>query len=103
MSGIKTSKETYRTSNMQITFKLLKVKNAYEKVLEEVPCNLQKCQIKSTKKKLQVLKFVTKSLSVENPDHAETSQLTRNAIMATGCNKKQSPKPEEISEQIRVP
>ena len=57
MSGIKTSKETYRTSNMQITFKLLKVKNAYEKVLEEVPCNLQKCQIKSTKKEISSTKI----------------------------------------------
>ena len=50
MWGIETSKETYRTSNMQITFKILTVKDAYEKVLEELPRNLQKCQIKSTKK-----------------------------------------------------
>ena len=45
---------------MQITFKILKVKDAYEKFLEELPRNLQKCQIKSTKKETSSTKIRSK-------------------------------------------
>ena len=34
---------------MQIRYKLLKVKDIYEKVLREVACDLQKCWIKVLK------------------------------------------------------
>ena len=34
---------------MQIRYKLSKVKDVYEKVLKEVTCDLQKCQIKVLK------------------------------------------------------
>ena len=45
---------------MQITFKILTVKDAYEKVLQELPRNLQKCQIKSTKKETSSTKIRSK-------------------------------------------
>ena len=48
--------------------------------------------IKSIKKVLQELKSAQKSPPAENPDHAETSQSTRNADKLnklTGCNKTQ--------------
>ena len=40
MSEIKTLKENYRRQYMQIRYKLLKVKDVYEKVLKEVTCDL---------------------------------------------------------------
>ena len=43
MSEIKTLKENYRTQYMQIRYKILKVKVAYEEVLKENTCDLQKC------------------------------------------------------------
>ena len=43
MSEIKTLKENYRKQYKKIKHKLLKVKDAYEKVLKEVTCDLQKC------------------------------------------------------------
>ena len=59
--------------------------------------------VKSIKKVLQELKSARKSPPAENPHHAETSQSTRNADKLTGCKKKAGPKPEEPSEQTRVP
>ena len=64
MSEIKTLKENFRTYFIQISYKILKVKDVYEKVLKEVTCNLQKVlnkSIKSIKKELQVLESVRKS------------------------------------------
>ena len=49
---------------MQISYKILKVKDVYEKVLKELICNLQKVlneSIKSIKKILEVLESVRKS------------------------------------------
>ena len=43
MSEIKTLKENYRTYYMHIRYKILKLKDVYEKVLKEVTCDLQKC------------------------------------------------------------
>ena len=43
MSDIKTLKENYRRSYMQIRYKILKVKDVYEKVLKEVTCDKQQC------------------------------------------------------------
>ena len=38
MSEIKTLKENFRTSFIQISYKILKVRDVYEKVLKEVTC-----------------------------------------------------------------
>ena len=43
MSETKTLKENYRTWYMQIRYYILKVKDVYEEVLQEVTCDLQKC------------------------------------------------------------
>ena len=43
MSVIKILKENYRRQYMQIRYKLLQVKDIYEKALKEVSCDLQKC------------------------------------------------------------
>ena len=75
---------------MQISYKILKVKDVYEKVLKEITCELRKVlnkSIKSIKKVLQVLESVRKFPPAENPHHAETSQSTRSANKLTGCNK----------------
>ena len=69
---------------------MLKVKDAYEKVLKEVTCNLRKVlneSVKSIKKVLKVLESVRKSPPAENPHHAETNHSTRNANKLTGCDK----------------
>ena len=65
---------------MQITYTIWEVKDAYEKVLKEVSCNLQKVlnkSVKNIRKVLQVLESVWKSPLAENLEHAETSQLAR--------------------------
>ena len=93
MSEIKLLKENFRTKFMQIIYKILRVKDVYEKVLKEVTCKLQKAlnkSVKSIKKVLQVLQSVRKSSPVENAHHAETSQSTCNANKLTGCNKTQA-------------
>ena len=75
---------------MEITYKILKVKDICKKVLKEVTCNLRKVLnkgVKSIKKVLQVLESVRKSSPAENPHHVETTQSTRNANILTGCNK----------------
>ena len=75
---------------MQITNKIWKLKDFYEKVLEEVTCNLRKVlnkSVKRIKKVLQVLESIRKSPPAENPHHTETSQWTRNGNKQTGCNK----------------
>ena len=59
--------------------------------------------IESIKKVLQELKSARKSPPVENQHHAETSQSTRNADKITGCKQNAGSKPEETSEQTRVP
>ena len=67
---------------MQITYKIWKVKEAYEEFLKEVSYNLGKVlnkSVKSIKKVLQELKIARKSPAAEYPHHAETSQSTRNA------------------------
>ena len=64
---------------MQITYKIWKVKEVYEKVLKEVTCDLRKVlneSVKSIKKVLQVLEIVRKSSPVKNLHHAENSQST---------------------------
>ena len=69
---------------------MLKVKDVYEKVLEEVTCKLRKVlneSAKSIKKVLKLLEFVRKSSPAENPHHAETNHPTLNANKMTGCNK----------------
>ena len=74
---------------MEITYKIWKVKEVYEKVLKEVTCNLQKVlnkTVKSIKKVTKVLKSVRKSSRVENPV-PETSQPSHNANNPAGCNK----------------
>ena len=74
---------------MEITYKIWKVKEVYEKVLKEVTCNLQKVlnkTVKSIKKVTKVLKSVRKSSRVENPV-PETSQPSHNANKPAGCNK----------------
>ena len=43
MSEIKILKENYGRQYMQIRYKLLKVKDVYEKALKEVSFDLQKC------------------------------------------------------------
>ena len=43
MSDIKTLEKNYRTSYMQIRYKILKVKDVCEKVLKEVTCDKQQC------------------------------------------------------------
>ena len=40
---MKTLKEYYRMQYMQIRYKILEVKDIYEKVLKEVTCDLPKC------------------------------------------------------------
>ena len=75
---------------MEITYKIWKVKDVYEKVLKEVTCNLQKVlnkTVKNIKKVIKVLKSVRKSSRVENPHYAETSQPSCNANKPAGCNK----------------
>ena len=42
-SEMKTLKEYYRMQYMQIRYKILEVKDIYEKVLKEVTCDLPKC------------------------------------------------------------
>ena len=61
---------------MQISHKI------YEKVLQEVACNLRKVlnkSVKRVKKVIQVLESVRKSPPAKNRHHAETSKSTRNA------------------------
>ena len=75
---------------MQITYKIWKVKEVYEKVLKEVTCDLRKVlneSVKSIEKVLQVLEIVRKSSPVKNLHHAENSQSTCIANKLTGCNK----------------
>ena len=71
-------------------YKILKVKNVYEKVLKEVACNLQKVlneSVKSIKKVLKVLESVQKSPPAENQHHAKTSHSICNANKLTGSIK----------------
>ena len=74
---------------MQIRYKILKVKDVFEKVLKEVTCDLRTWvlnkSVKSNKKVLQELKSVWKSPPAENPHQAESSQSTRNASKLIGC------------------
>ena len=66
---------------MQITYKIWKVKDAYEKVLKEVTNNLWEVlnnSVKSIKNVRQELESVRKSSAAENPHHAETRQSTQN-------------------------
>ena len=75
---------------MQISDKMLKLKDVYEKVLKEVNCNLRKVlneSVKSIKKILKVLESVRKSPPAENLHHAETNHPTLNPNKLTGCNK----------------
>ena len=55
MSEIKTLKKNFRTYFVQITNKIWKLKDFYEKVLEEVTCNLRKVLNKSVKRIKKVL------------------------------------------------
>ena len=69
---------------------MLKVKDVYKTVLEEVICNLRKVlneSVKSIKKVLKVLESARKSPPAEDPHHAETNHPTFNANKLTGCNK----------------
>ena len=93
MSEIKILKEIFRTKFMQITHKIWKLKDIYEKVLKEVARNLRKVlnkSFKSIKKVLQALEFVRKSPPAENTHHAETSQWTRYVNKLTAYNKMQA-------------
>ena len=69
---------------MQITHKIRKVKDVYEKVLKEITCNLREVlnkSVKSIKKVLKELESVRKSPPASN--HAETNQSTHNGLVAT--------------------
>ena len=75
---------------MQTSYKILKIKDIYEKDLKEVTCKLPKLfhnSIKSIKKVLQVLESVWKFPLTKNLHHAEIGQSTCNANKLTGCNK----------------
>ena len=75
---------------MQITYKIRKVKDVYEKVLKEITCNFQKVlnkSVKSIKKVFKVVESARKFPPAKNPHLAETSQPTCNANKLTGCNK----------------
>ena len=72
---------------------MLKVKDVYETVLEEVTCNLRKVlneSVKSIKKVLKVLESARKFPPAEDPHHAETNHPTLNANKLTGCNKRRA-------------
>ena len=90
MSETKTLKRNFKTKIIQITYKIRKEKDVYNKVLQEVIHKLRKVLkvlkevIHKLRKVLKVLKMIRKVLKsvrkspVENRHHAETSQSTRN-------------------------
>ena len=72
---------------------MLKLKDVYETVLEEVTFNIGKVlneSVKSIKKVLKVLESAQKSPPAEDPHHAETNHPTLNANKLTGCNKRRA-------------
>ena len=59
--------------------------------------------LKALEERHQQLKSLQNFPPAENLQHAETSQSTHNANQLTGCNKNAGPRPEETSEQTKVP
>ena len=84
MSETKTLKRNFKTKIIQITYKIRKEKDIYNKVLQEVIHKLRKV-LKVLKMIRKVLKSVRKS-PVKNRHHAETSQSTRNTYKLARCN-----------------
>ena len=72
MSEIKRLKENFRAQFMQISNKIWKLKDIYEKVLKEVTCNLW-----------QVLNKSFKSIKKENPHQWKTCIMQKPANQPT--------------------
>ena len=88
---------------MQITYKIWKVKDVYEKVLKDVTCKLRKVSnksVKSIKKVLQLLEFVRKSPPAENTHHAETSQPAMQIIWLAATKRKPKTRGDFRTDQI---
>ena len=89
MSEIKNIKRKFWKEIVQITYKIRKVKDVYDKVLQKGTCKLQKVLnnvLKVLKTIWKILKSVRKSRTAENPHHAETSPPTHNENKLAGCN-----------------
>ena len=71
---------------MQMAYRIWKVKDVYEKVLNEVICNLRKVlnkSVKSIKKVLKLLESVGKSPPGEKSHHANQSAMQINWLVVT--------------------
>ena len=89
MSEIKNIKRKFWKEMVQITYKIRKVKDVYDKVLQKDTCKLQKVLnnvLKVLKTIWKILKSVRKSRTAENPHHAETSLSNHNANKLAGCS-----------------